>query len=124
MTSGQKQSGHSLRGRRLVFLRTFAFIRVALLLDRLHGEEFVRVNVVQPDPNTHRKSRTQVQGPGKQLSGVGQLRRVQAIERAMVTALVLFFGCVRTEARVARLLAPQHPVNQVAQRWRLGPLAV
>jgi len=79
---------------------------VALLLDHLHREEFIRVDLVQPDPDAHRQSRPQVQGAPKQLAGVGQLRGIQAVQRAVIAALVLFFGRVRTAARVAQLLAP------------------
>jgi len=98
-------------------------VGVAHLFHHLHREEFIRVDLVQPDADTHRQSRPQVQRPPKQLAGVGQLRGVQSIQRAVIAALVLFLGRVRAEARGAKLLAPQRPVNQVRQRRRLGPLA-
>lgn len=108
----------------LLLLHALAVIRVAFLFDHLHPEELVRVDLVQSDPHAHGESRPQIQRVAKQLPGIGQLHRVQTVQRAVIAALVLAFESVRTEARVAQLISPQRPVNQAPQRRRLGPLAL
>jgi hypothetical protein len=50
------------------------------------------------------------------------LRRIEAIQRAVVAAAA--FGRVGAERGIAQLVAPQRPVDQIAQGGPLGPLPV
>jgi hypothetical protein len=97
----------------LLLLDPLSVVGVSPFPGHLHHEELVRVDLVQPDPNAHREHRPQVQCPPKQLSRVGQVRRVETVQRAVIAALVLLLGRVRTEARVAQPISPQCRVNQV-----------
>jgi hypothetical protein len=55
----------------LLLFEAAATVGAAVLFDDLHGEELIRVDLVQPDPDTHRERRPQVQRAAKQLAGVG-----------------------------------------------------
>ena len=97
---------------RLTIPNALAVVGVALLLNPLHREELVRVNLVQPDPDTHRERRPQVQRTPRQLPGVGQLRRIKAVRRAAIAALVLFLRPGGSRAGM--------PVPRPAEELRVG----
>ena len=96
----------------LLLLHALPVVRVTLLLDDLHGEELVRVDLVQPDPDTHRERRPQVQRTPRQLPGVGQLRRIKAVRRGAIAALVLFLRPGGSRAGM--------PVPRPAEELRVG----
>ena len=50
------------------------------------------------------------------------LRDLKFVERAMVTASTI--RSILAEARITKLLAAQHPMNQIPRRWPLRPFRV
>lgn len=91
-----------------------------LLFDDQHGLEFVCGNFIERQLDAEFQCGSQIECPAQKLPGLGRLRSIEAIERAAVAAATLWG--VRAKRRITQLLAPQRPVDQVAQGGPFGPL--
>ena len=91
-----------------------------LLFDDQHGVELICRDLIERQPYAELQRRPQIERPAKELTGFGRLRRIEAVERAVVAAAAV--GRIRTESGIAQLVPPQRPVDQVAQGGPLGPL--
>jgi hypothetical protein len=90
------------------------------LVEQQHGEEFIGRDVVQANVDTEVQGRAQGEGPPEQQAVFGSLGRVKLIQWAVIATTA--FRRLRAETRVAELLAPQCPMDQVAEGGLLGPL--
>jgi hypothetical protein len=71
------------------------------------------------DPDLQR--RTEIEGPPNQLADLGGLRRLQAVERAMVAPPAIIRR-IETQPGIAQLPAAQGPMNEKTQGGLFGPL--
>ena len=70
--------------------------------------------------DTEVERRAQVESTPNEQSGFGGLRSVEFVLRAVVATAT--FGRVRTQAGIAQLLAPERPMDEVAEGGLLRPL--
>jgi len=64
--------------------------------------------------------RAQVESASDQQTGFGGLRGIESVLGAVVATATI--GGVRTQARIAQLIAPERPMDEVAQGWLFRPL--
>ena len=91
-----------------------------LLFDDQHGLEFIRGDLIERQFDAQLQGRSQIECPAQELAGFRSLRHIQPVERAVIAAAAL--GRIGAESGIAQLVAPQRPVDQVAQGGPLGPL--
>jgi len=98
----------------------FAFQLVPFVLQDQHGVELVGPDIVKADVDAEIERRAQVESAPDEDSGFRSLRGVQSVERAVIATAT--FGRVRTQAGIAQLLAPEGPVDEVAEGRIFRPL--
>ncbi len=97
-----------------------AFEQFAFFVENPHGVELIGPDIVQADADSHIQSRAEIEGAADQQAGRGVLRFVELILGAMIAAPAL--GRIRAEAGLAKFLAAERPMDEVAQGGLFGPL--
>jgi len=77
----------------------FAFQLVPFVVENQHGVELVGPDIVKADVDAEIERRTEVESAPDEDAGFGGLRRVELVQRAMVTAPA--FGRVRAQTGIA-----------------------
>ena len=70
--------------------------------------------------DSHVERRAKVQGAPDEQAGFGGLCGVESVLGAVVATTAI--GRVRTKTGIAQFLAPERPVDEIAQGWLLRPL--
>jgi hypothetical protein len=83
--------------------------------------EFIRPYFLKTDSDAQLERRPKVERTPQQETHLRRLRRIELVQRAVVTAAAIV-GSVRAEAGVAEFLAAERPVNQEPQGGFLRPL--
>ena len=99
----------------------FPLALVLLFLECQHRVELVCGNLVERDPDAQLQRGPEIEGTPEQKPGLGILRRIELVQRAVVAAASVV-RCIRAQLRVTELLAPQRPVDQESQGGLLRPL--
>jgi hypothetical protein len=95
-------------------------VLLVLLFEDLHGHEFVGADLVERDVDAQLQRHPHVERPPKKESGFAVLGFVDPVQRAVVTPLAV--RCVRTELGIAQVLAPEGPVDEIAEGRVIRPL--
>ena len=93
---------------------------VPFVVQDQHRVKLVCRDLVQADVDAQIERRPQVEGAPDEQAGFGGLRGIEFVLRAVVATTA--FGRVRTQARFAEFIAPQGPMDEVAQGGLFGPL--
>jgi hypothetical protein len=101
-------------------VRSLAVQLVPFFVQDHHCVEFVGPDIIQPDVDSQVERRAQVEGAPDEQAGFGSLRGVELVLGAVVATSAI--GGVRTQAGIAQIVAPERPVDEVAQGGLLRPL--
>ncbi len=102
--------------------RLFPFQQIPLLGDDQHRAELIRANLVKADVNPKFQGTHQVESAPDQQSLLRALRRIQAVQRAMVAPLAIVLWRVGAQAGIAQFLPAQRPMHQEPERRIIRPL--
>ena len=99
----------------------FAFEPVLFFFDNQHREELVGSDVVEGKRDADPEGSAKIKRPAQELSSLGVLRGVHAVQRAFLAAASIV-GRVRAQLNVAQLFPPQRPIDQEPQGGLVRPL--
>ena len=94
-------------------VEAFAFQLVPFVFQDQHGVEFVGPDIVKANVDAEVERGAQIESAPDQQSGLGGLRGVQFVQRAVLAAAAI--GRIRTQAGIAQFLPPERPVDEVAK---------
>ena len=92
-----------------------------LFVDHHEDVELIPPDFIEGNADPQLQCRPKFERPSQQQPGLGRLRRIQLVQRAVVATSTVI-GSVRAQAGVAQFLAAQCPVNQEPQGGLLRPL--
>ena len=101
-------------------VRPLAIQLVPLVVQDQHCVELVGPDIVQADVDSQVQRRAQIESAPDEQAGFGGLRGVELVLGAVVATATI--GRVRTQAGIAQFIAPERPMDEVAQGGLLGPL--
>ena len=93
---------------------------VPFVVQNEHRVELVGPDIVEADLDSQVQRRAQIEGAPDEQTGFGSLRGVELVLGAVVATSTI--GRVRTQAGFAQFVAPQGPIDEVAQGGLFGPL--
>ncbi len=101
--------------------RRLSVAAFSFFFDYPHRPEFICRDLIQGNAHAGLESVFELKRPLKQQAWLGVFRRIEAIQRTVVTAAAIV-GSVWAEARVAEFFAAERPMNQEPQGGALWPL--
>ena len=93
---------------------------VPFVVQDQHRVELVGRDIIQANVDSQVQCRAEIEGAPDEQTGFGGLRCIELVLGAVVAAATI--RRVRTEARIAQLIAPECPMDEVAEGWTLRPL--
>ncbi len=90
------------------------------LFEDEHGEELIGPDLVEANPDAQLQCCPEIDRTTDEQTGLGRLGSIQAVKRAVITAAAV--RRIRAQPRIAELIAPEGPVDEVAKGWLLRPL--
>ena len=101
-------------------VRPLAIQLVPLVVQDQHRVELVGPDIVQADVDSQVQCRAQIESAPDEQTGFGGLRGIELVLGAVVAPATI--RRVRTQARIAQLIAPECPMDEVAEGGILRPL--
>jgi hypothetical protein len=104
-------------GVQLLAIQLFAFV-----FEDQNRVELIRANVIEGEVDAQLQRCPEIQGAPDEQASFRGLRRIELVERAVITPGAIVWG-IRAQAWVAEFVAAQGPVHQKSQGRLLGPRA-
>lgn len=104
----------------MVSRELFALVAIPLFFEDLHRHEFIRPDLIEGDPDAEFQCRAQIERAPDQDSGLAVLRFIDLVQRAVAAPLPI--RSIRAELRIAELVPPERPVDEIAERGTVRPL--
>lgn len=99
---------------------TLPFVPIPLFFKDLHRHEFVGAGLLEGNSDAELQRSPHIQSTPDQYAGLAVLRLIDSIQWAVITSRAI--RRIRTKLRVAEVVTPKRPVNQVAEGRTIRPL--
>jgi hypothetical protein len=94
-------------------LSLLALVLLLLLLENHHGVKLISRNVLKTNSDSEFQCVPSAYRTLEQEPEGSVLRLVQFVQWAVITSAAVL-GCIRTQTRLAQLVAPQSPMDEIA----------